>query len=226
MVVVFLLPYFGLTLSRRNILVSLLPPNYLLVQQVSAENRDKVPGSRATVILNQGKTEVVLENYLPKKLAFEIYFLVVIVILSRLFLSYIPKQRHNHIFLLSTKNKDPLPWEKHLFSQLRKHREPRSWVHWCPGELFSRKDQPPGGVAVETELPVWMWQLAEAQLLQTIFSRGLTGPTPRWLVALNSKGGGFPIGLYLVLEPSTHYCIESRCVSRGQPLSLQCFHRE
>ena len=40
------------------------------------------------------------------------------------------------------------------------------------GRALSQKDQPPGGVAVETELAVWMWQLAEAQPLQTICSGG------------------------------------------------------
>lgn len=47
--------------------------------------------SGAVVVLTPGKTEVVLENYLPKKLAFEIYFLVVIVLLNRLFLNCFPK---------------------------------------------------------------------------------------------------------------------------------------
>lgn len=47
--------------------------------------------------------------------------------------------------------------------------------------------------------------------------QGLTGPTPRWLVALNSKGE-LQIGFYPGLEPPAHYWIESRCVSRGRSL--------
>lgn len=88
-------------MSLGNVLVLLLPPNHPSVQRVPAEHKDKKRDSL-------DKTEVVLENYLPKKLAYQIYFLIAIVILSRLSLNYIPKQRHNHIFVLST-NKDLLP---------------------------------------------------------------------------------------------------------------------
>lgn len=107
----------------------------------------------------------------PKKLASEIHFQIAIVILSRLFLNGIPKQRHNHIFILST-NEDLLHLEEHLFFQPRKRTEPRSWGLWFSAGLLSPEDQPPGGVAVETELPVWMWQLARAQPLPTICGRG------------------------------------------------------
>lgn len=57
------------------------------------------------------------------------------------------------------------------------------------------------------------WDTAFADYLR----QGLTGPTPRWLVALNSKGE-LQIGFYPGLEPPTHYWIESRCVSRGRSL--------
>lgn len=59
---------------------------------MSAEIRDKLPDSGLLWKFHLDKTEVVLENHLPKKLASEMHFVIAIVILSRLFLKYIPKQ--------------------------------------------------------------------------------------------------------------------------------------
>lgn len=130
----------------------------------------------------RSKSEVVLENYFPRKLAFEKQRH------SKSLFHKVNSQKYSQTLGLSTEN-DAILRRKNLplppLQKLIGTKMPRAWglrraLLWtdrCTAGLPWRPSELRGCLGA-----------TEAQLSAVCLPSGLAEPTPRWLVALNSEG--------------------------------------